>query len=149
MAFITILITTQQNQLKQTTMKKSFRNSIAIFSSLAFMSFIFFSFTPAHQSPWNIPANYKSMKNTVKSDPKSIEAGKAAFTKMCKSCHGVKGTGSAKIPSFATPAFKKQTAGEIYYKSIVGMKTAGMPNFEKKILEENERWSLVNYLLTF
>ena len=116
------------------------------------MSFIFFAFTPGDQKPWIIPAKYKSMKNPVKSDPTSINAGKAVFAKHCKSCHGAKGLGDGpkattlktKIPSFATKAFKGQAPGELYFKSIIGMDE--MPNFEKKILDESERWSLVNYI---
>jgi mono/diheme cytochrome c family protein len=136
-------------------MKKSLKNTITIISSLVFMSFIFFAFTPGDQKPWNIPAKYKSMKNPVKSDPTSINAGKAIYAKHCKSCHGAKGLGDgpkattlkAKIPSFATKEFKSQVPGETYYKAIIGMDE--MPNFEKKILDESERWSLVNYLGSF
>ena len=92
------------------------------------------------------------MKNPVKSDATSINAGKATFAKHCKSCHGAKGLGDGpkattlktKVPSFASKAFKSQAPGEIYYKAIIGMDE--MPNFEKKILDESERWSVVNYL---
>jgi mono/diheme cytochrome c family protein len=133
-------------------MKNSIKRSIVIISSLVFMSSIFFAFTPGYQKAWNIPAKYKSMKNPVKSDPASINAGKAVYAKHCKSCHGAKGLGDgpkaatlkAKIPSFASKAFKGQAPGEIYYKAVIGMDE--MPNFEKKILDESERWQVVNYL---
>jgi mono/diheme cytochrome c family protein len=135
-------------------MKNSFRKSIVIISSLVFMSSIFFAFTPGYQKPWNIPAKYKTMKNPVKSDATSINAGKALYAKHCKSCHGAKGLGDGtkaatlktKIPSFATKEFKGLPAGEVYYKAIIGMDE--MPNFEKKILDDSERWSVVNYILS-
>ena len=129
-------------------MKKSFKNSIVIISSLAFMSFMLFAFTPSYQKPWNIPAEYNVKKNNVKADPTTLKAGEATFGKYCKACHGAKGLGNTKVPSFATPAFKKQVAGIVYYKAIIGNKQGGMPNFEQKITNETDRWSLVNYLYT-
>ena len=136
-------------------MNKLFKSSTVIISSLIFMSFMLFAFAPGNQKPWNIPAKYKSMKNPVKSDPTSINAGKALYAKHCKSCHGGKGIGDGpkaaslktKINSFASKDFKAQAPGEKYYESIVGRDE--MPNFEKKILDESERWSVVNYLDTF
>jgi mono/diheme cytochrome c family protein len=136
-------------------MNKFFKNSTVIISSLIFMSFMLFAFTPGDQKPWNVPAKYKSMKNSVKSDPTSINAGKAIYAKHCKSCHGGKGLGDgpkaaslkSKIRSFASKEYKSQTPGEKYYESFVGRDE--MPNFEKKVLDESDRWSLINYIDTF
>lgn len=136
-------------------MNKFFKNSTVIISSLIFMSFMLFAFAPSDQKPWNVPAKYKSMKNPVKSDPTSINAGKALYAKHCKSCHGGKGIGDGpkaaslktKIRSFASKEFKGQTPGEKYYESFVGRDE--MPNFEKKVLDESDRWSLVNYIDAF
>ena len=136
-------------------MNKLFKNSTVIISSLIFMSFMLFAFAPGNQKPWNVPAKYKSMKNTVKSDPASINAGKALYAKHCKSCHGGKGLGDGpkaaslktKIRSFASKDFQGQAAGEKYYESFVGRDE--MPNFEKKVLDESDRWSIINYLDTF
>ena len=119
------------------------------------MSFMFFAFTPNDQKPWSIPAKYKSMKNTVKSDDASKNAGKVIYAKHCKSCHGSKGLGDGpkavslktKIRPFNSKEFKSQTIGEKYYQSIIGRDE--MPNFEKKILDESERWSVINYIETF
>jgi mono/diheme cytochrome c family protein len=135
-------------------MKKTFKNTIIIISSMVFMSFIFFAFTPGNQKPWTIPAKYKTLKNPVKSDATNINVGKDIYAKHCKACHGAKGLGDgpkattlkSKIPSFADKTFKSQPVGEIYYKAIIGMDE--MPNFEKKILDESERWSVINYLLS-
>lgn len=103
--------------------------------------------------PWTVPAKYKSMKSTIKAgDPSINTVGKDLFAKHCKSCHGAKGLGDGPksaslktlIPSFADKKFKAQVDGEIYYQSIVGREE--MPNFEKKIIDEADRWALVNYI---
>ena len=42
------------------------------------------------------------------------------------------------------PKFKAQGAGDVYYQAIVGRDE--MPNFEKKITDEADRWALVAYI---
>jgi len=39
---------------------------------------------------------------------------------------------------------QSQSDGELYYKSIIGRDE--MPNFEKKIRGEEDRWMVINYL---
>lgn len=90
---------------------------------------------------WKIPAEYKTKKNTVKSAPANIAVGKDLYLKKCKSCHAEDGK---KNGDFTSAAFKGMTDGEIYYMSIVG--NGKMPSFEKKITDETDRWSLVNYV---
>ena len=103
--------------------------------------------------PWTIPAKYKSMKSTVKAgDPSIATVGKDLYNKNCKSCHGSKGLGDGTksaslktlIPSFAEKKFKAQADGDIYFQSFVGRDE--MPNFEKKILDEADRWAVVAYI---
>jgi len=103
--------------------------------------------------PWTLPAKYKSMKSTVKAgDPSINTVGKDLFAKHCKSCHGTKGLGDGPksaslktiVPSFADKKFKAQPDGDVYFQSIIGRDE--MPNFEKKILDEADRWALVNYI---
>jgi mono/diheme cytochrome c family protein len=103
--------------------------------------------------PWTIPAKYKSMKSTVKAgDPSINTVGKDLFAKHCKSCHGTKGLGdgpksaslNTAIPSFATAKFKAETDGNVYFQAIVGRNE--MPNFEKKIPDEGDRWALIAYI---
>jgi mono/diheme cytochrome c family protein len=103
--------------------------------------------------PWIIPSKYKSMKSTVKAgDPSINTVGKDLFAKHCKSCHGSKGLGDGPksaslntiIPSFADAKFKAQAAGDVYFQSFVGRNE--MPNFEKKVTDEGERWALVAYI---
>lgn len=103
--------------------------------------------------PWTIPAKYKAMKSTIKAGDPSIAAiGKDLYMKNCKSCHGAKGLGDGPksatlntiVPSFADKKFKAQADGDIYFQSIVGRKD--MPNFEKKILDESDKWAVVYYI---
>ena len=103
--------------------------------------------------PWEIPANYKAMKNPNAGDADLVKVGKMLYTKHCKSCHGnVAGDGpkaasmKVAIRSFADAEFQKQSDGVIYYQSFIGRDE--MPNFEKKIIEEEDRWAIVNYLRT-
>ncbi len=102
---------------------------------------------------WNVPANYKSMKST-KATPETEKVGKLLYAKHCKSCHGGVGEGDGpkassmktKIGSLKNAKFHAQSDGVIYYQSFVGRDE--MPNFEKKILEEEDRWAIVNYMRT-
>ena len=103
--------------------------------------------------PWTIPAKYKSMKSTVKAgDPSIATVGKDLYLKNCKSCHGAKGLGdgpksaslNTAIASFATAKFKALAPGDVYFQSYVGRDE--MPNFEKKIPDEADRWALVAYI---
>ncbi|MEI6059678.1 MAG: cytochrome c [Bacteroidota bacterium] len=95
------------------------------------------------------------MKSTIKSGDASINSvGKETFNKHCKSCHGAKGTGDGpkaanlktSTGDFSTAKFQSQADGEIYYQSFIGRDE--MPNFEKKILDEADRWAVVGYIRT-
>jgi mono/diheme cytochrome c family protein len=103
---------------------------------------------------WPVPAKYSAMKNPSPGQKESIALGKELYNKHCKSCHGASGKGdgtkaaslSAQIRSFQSSAVKAQKAGDIYYKSFVGKNE--MPNFEKKITDDEDRWGIVNYILS-
>ena len=127
------------------------------FAALMIVTLIFISANMAMAQkaggPWTVPAKYKSMKSTVKAgDPSINTVGKDLFAKHCKSCHGTKGLGDGPksaslktiVPSFADKKFKAQADGDIYYQTFVGRDE--MPNFEKKIIDEADRWALVNYI---
>jgi mono/diheme cytochrome c family protein len=105
------------------------------------------------KKPWVIPDKYKSMKSTSKpGDATAIANGKEMWAKHCKACHGSKGLGdgpkAASLKTspgdFSTAAFQGQPDGAIYYESFVGRDE--MPNFEKKITAENERWDIVAFI---
>lgn len=135
-------------------MKKAIKSLVLLASVVAFV-FTTMSMTQKPGEPWNVPAKYKSMKSTVKAGDASINAeGKELFNKHCKSCHGAKGLGDGpkaasmktSTGDFSSKAFQAQADGEIYYQSFVGR--GEMPNFEKKITDENDRWAVVGYIRT-
>ncbi len=132
-------------------------NQIKKFTAIGFMvvfGFALLSFVIAQQpgKPWEIPAKYKNMKNP--SPGENIDIGKQLYMKHCRSCHGNKGLGDGpkaktlktSCGDFSSAKFQGQTDGEIYYQSIIGRDE--MPNYEKKILEEEDRWAVVNYIRT-
>ncbi|MBI2966498.1 MAG: c-type cytochrome [Bacteroidetes bacterium] len=104
---------------------------------------------------WVAPDAEKTVKNPVKADDANIAAGKVLYTKHCKSCHGTGGKGdgpkAAELETscgdFTTNDTQKQTDGELHYKIKKGKDD--MPSFEKKIPDDEEIWTLVNYMRTF
>ena len=105
--------------------------------------------------PWTIPDKYKTMKNPNRpGDQKVIINGQKFWTTNCKTCHGIKGMGDGPRAAslkgdpgdLSTPAFQAQADGILYYKAFVGRED--MPNFEKIILLEKDRWDLISYIRT-
>ena len=113
--------------------------SISMFAVvLSLVSFVGFQ-------KWDAPASDAGIKNPVKSDATSIAAGKAAYTKSCKMCHGEKGDSKAAAPSnFTSKEFKAQSDGAIFYKINKGF--GKMPSYKTKIADDKEKWNLVNYM---
>ena len=115
------------------------------------------SFTVLQQDkkPWNVPDKYKKMTNTYTDDMDDlIDYGSDLYDKQCASCHGDDGIGDgpkadelkAYPGDFTTDEFKKNSDGAIYYMSIIGRDE--MPNFEKKISDEEGRWAVIEYIKT-
>ena len=111
--------------------------------------------TQQEKKPWPVPENYKKMKNPVTSDAESLATGKTLWAKHCQSCHGKTGMGdgskAAQLKTepgdFSKPDTQSQTDGALFYKSSEGRDD--MPSFKKKIPDDDEMWSIVNYLRTF
>ncbi|MBK5270926.1 MAG: cytochrome c [Bacteroidia bacterium] len=109
---------------------------------------------PADPNKWIVPAKYINMANPYPADKESLSLGKSLFATHCKSCHGSKGDGNGtkaasldtKVGSFLTSGFQSQKPGEVYYKSVFGR--GDMPKYEKKIPNEDDRWAIVNYILS-
>jgi mono/diheme cytochrome c family protein len=105
--------------------------------------------------PWPVPDKYNKMANPLKGDAASVTAGKAIWAKHCQSCHGKAGKGDGSkaaqlktLPGdFTASDFHKQTDGALFYKTSEGRED--MPSFKKKIQDEEEIWSVINYLRTF
>lgn len=134
------------------------KNSIKLFAILcSAVLFVTANMAMAQKAggPWTIPANYKTMKSTVKAGDPSINAvGKETFNKHCKSCHGAKGLGDGpkaanlktSTGNFSLATFQAKTDGELYYMSFIGRDE--MPNFEKKIIDVADRWAVIGYIRT-
>lgn len=117
------------------------------------------SFTPQDQKKggaWDIPAKYQKMKNPTKADDAGLlKIGKMQWAKHCKSCHGSNGEGDGPkakqlktFPGdFKSKEFKANSDGALYFMSYIGRDE--MPNFEKKITTEEDRWAIINYMKTF
>jgi mono/diheme cytochrome c family protein len=126
----------------------------AVFCVLFLVSFM----QPPHQksgAPWQIPTEYKNKKNPHAGDESLVRLGRNAYTRHCRSCHGRVGHGDGpmanQLKTFAGNFTLKEwqakyNDGEIYYMSIIGRDE--MPNYEKLIPDEEERWALVNFLRT-
>lgn len=136
-------------------MKTTFK-SIFTASAVLVLTIVMFAFYGIQQQAagkaWDVPAKYKSMKNPIPG--KDVEVGKGLWAKHCKSCHGAAGLGDGpkskmlktNCGDFSTAKFQGQSDGIIYYQSFVGRDE--MPNFEKKITVEDDRWALINFIRT-
>jgi mono/diheme cytochrome c family protein len=106
------------------------------------------------QEPWKVPVKYEKMKNPYSKAADTEKIGRILYAKHCKSCHGSKGKGDGKkaasldtpVGDFSSPSFKNQTDGSLYYKTFFGRDE--MPSFKKKIVDEEEKWLIVNYMRT-
>lgn len=105
--------------------------------------------------PWSVPANYKSKKSTIKAGDASIATdGKTLFAQHCKSCHGAKGLGDGpkaaglktSTGNFSEAKFQAYSDGELYFMSFIGRDE--MPNFEKKITDDADRWAVIGFIRT-
>lgn len=120
---------------------------------IAIVSFALYSFTTVVQDEWVVPDKYEKMKNPT--DPTvDLDIGKSLYNKHCKSCHGSKGYGDGTkadevegdLGDFSTAEFQAQSDGALFYKSYIGRND--MPNYEKKIPDEEDVWLIVNYMRT-
>lgn len=137
-------------------MKKNFLKSILSILGIMILSLILFSFVNGDKGkPWDIPAKYKKMKNPTTANAENLKIGKQLYDKHCASCHGKKGLGDGvkakkldtEMPDITTKTYKTQGDGVKYYQSFVGRDD--MPNFEKKIPDEEDRWAIINFMDKF
>jgi mono/diheme cytochrome c family protein len=142
------------NLIKQNNMKNSIKLAAIIFTAILFVT-VNLAMAQKAGGPWTVPAKYKAMKTTVKAgDPSIATVGKDMYNKHCKSCHGAKGLGDGpkaanlktSTGDFSTAKFQATSDGELYYMSFIGRDE--MPNFEKKILDEADRWAVIGYIRT-
>jgi mono/diheme cytochrome c family protein len=124
-----------------------------ILSIIGILSFAFYSFTSFVQEEWKVPAKYQTMKNPV-APATDAAIGKSLYTKHCKSCHGSKGLGDGPkaaemdgdLGDFSSKEFQAQSDGALFYKTTIGRDD--MPEFTKKLPNDEDRWLIVNYMRT-
>lgn len=108
----------------------------------------------AQAKPWDVPANFKSMKNPIAKSDASTQAGQTLYMKTCAACHGRTGLGDGPkskslktVPTDFTKAVSQnQSDGEHFYKTKNGR--ADMPKYEGK-LSDDDIWNIINYIRTF
>ncbi|MDT8414809.1 MAG: cytochrome c [Flavobacteriaceae bacterium] len=122
---------------------------------IAIVSVVTLAFTYNYQNPWVVPAKYEKMTNPTDPDDKENKAiGKTLYVKQCAPCHGKEGLGDgSKAPElkgdlgdFSSEDFQKQSDGALFYKSYEGRDD--MPNFRKKIPNEEDMWLVINHIRT-
>ena len=126
-------------------------NSLII-SIFLLSGFLFISFRSIQNKPWAVPEKYDKMANPVKADAESLKDAKALWTKHCASCHGKTGLGDgtkaaqldSEVGDLTIAESQKQSDGSLFYKTLEGRDD--MPGFKKKLPDEDEIWSLVNYM---
>lgn len=128
------------------------RRNHLIASMVASMGLCSFSLYQA--KPWVVPDASVKKTNPVKADAESLKDGKELWGKHCASCHGKAGAGDGskaaeletEMQNFSTDLVQKQSDGSLFYKISEGRKE--MPTFKKKIPDDADVWSLVNYIRT-
>ena len=134
-------------------MKQRTNNNVNISRGLLLISFLLFGSMIQDKKKWIAPESAKKMKNPVAVDKESLAEGKMLYSKHCKSCHGIGGKGDGtkaasldvSCGDFTSEEFKKETSGEIFWKTTEGRDP--MPSFKQK-LNDDERWQIVNYMRT-
>jgi len=130
-------------------MKTNFKTILTLSAITAFaMSLVGFTIP---QEKWVVPEKYKSMENEYAGEDED-GIGEELYAQHCKSCHGKEGYGDGtKAKELKTPMddltseeVQSQKDGELYYKAFIGRDE--MPNFEKKISDDEDRWMVVNYM---
>jgi mono/diheme cytochrome c family protein len=127
--------------------------TLTFFLVFGLLSVVMLSFSSFDQEEWVVPDKYLKMKNPT--DPnEDQDIGKQLYSKHCQSCHGKTGLGDGKkadevegdLGDFSSAEFQAQSDGALFYKSYIGRDD--MPNYEKKIPDEEDMWLIVNYMRT-
>jgi mono/diheme cytochrome c family protein len=131
------------------------KSKILIFLSAVIIIATAFKELNFQKKPWPVPDAAKNKKNPVAANTESIANGKTLWSTHCKSCHGTKGLGDGPKASqldtepgdFSKADFQAQTDGSLFYKTSQGRDD--MPGYKSKIPDQDDIWSLVNYIRTF
>jgi mono/diheme cytochrome c family protein len=132
-------------------MKAKLKSFFTLGAVAFFMLSILVAFTSPPQDPWEVPAKYKSMENELAGEDED-GIGEELYMKHCKSCHGKEGYGDGtkskeletEMRDLTSEEVQSQADGELYYKGFIGRDE--MPNFEKKIRDDEDRWMVINFM---
>lgn len=127
--------------------------TLKIFTVLGIFAFALVSFTTIMQEEWVVPAKYENMKNPIPAK-QDAAIGKSLYNQHCKSCHGKEGYGdgpkaeemNGDLGDFSSEEYHEQTDGALFYKTSFGRDD--MPEFTKKMPDDEDRWLIVNYMRT-
>lgn len=131
------------------------KNIKITFLLLSLLAMTLFAFKSSTQDKWVVPKEYQTKKNpTNTTDKENLSIGKSLYSKHCKSCHGKEGYGDGPkaaeqegdLGDFSSESTQNQTDGALFYKVTFGRND--MPNFEKKMPDDEDRWLIVNYMRT-
>lgn len=104
------------------------------------------------QSDWMVSKKKQKDTNPITYSKESVKAGKIVFLANCKSCHGDPGKANG-LPLAPPPTdialqtfLDKNSDGSLFHKMTDGQAT--MPTY-KTILNNEQRWNIVNYIRSF
>jgi mono/diheme cytochrome c family protein len=104
-----------------------------------------------HHQMWVADAEASSVENPVNASLRSANRGARLYTQRCTVCHGEEGAGdgpggralSPKPANLTVSAVQDQSDGSLFWKIAEGR--GAMPAW-KSILDEDQRWNLVNFI---
>lgn len=130
---------------------KTFRNTMIV--SVLMLGLFAFTTVDFQSGEWVVPDKYESMKNPTDAE-EDLDIGEELYMKHCKSCHGKEGLGDGSkaaeqegdLGDFSSEEFQAQSDGALFYKTTTGRDD--MPNYDKKMPDDEDRWLVVNYMRT-
>lgn len=130
---------------------KTFRNTMIV--SVLMLGLFAFTTVDFQSGEWVVPDKYESMKNPTDAE-EDLDIGEELYMKHCKSCHGKEGLGDGSkaaeqegdLGDFSMEEFQAQSDGALFYKTTTGRDD--MPNYDKKMPDDEDRWLVVNYMRT-
>lgn len=139
---------------------KRFRQDKAVFLPLVLVVVLYSYLTPAsvaHEiaseivARWIADETVAAVENPINANRRSANRGRRIFAQRCAVCHGDKGAGdgpagksiSPQVADLTAYEVQDQSDGALYWK--IGEGRVAMPAW-KAILDDDERWNLVNYI---
>ena len=100
---------------------------------------------------WIADETVAAVENPINANRRSANRGRRIFAQRCAVCHGDKGAGdgpagksiSPQVADLTAYEVQDQSDGALYWK--IGEGRVAMPAW-KAILDDDERWNLVNYI---